>query len=117
MGEVHQNNRGEEVHVEIGEDVVMARTAVRREVRKTVMRTPQVLPLEVHQNNRGEDVVMARGAVRRVVRRVVKKSSPQQHHLRMGQLNKLTDYDYGFLKNRRHNKVIMTSLSIHYIHL
>merc|ERR1711976_434487 len=106
MGEVHQNNGGEEVHVEIGEDVVMDRTAVRRVVRKTVMRTPQVLPLEEHQNNRGEevhvgigeDVVMARGAVRRVVRRVVKNSSPQHHHLRMGQLNKLSAYDYGFLK-------------------
>merc|ERR1711976_749307 len=100
--EEHQNNRGEEVHVGIGEDVVMDRTAVRREVRKTVMRTPQKLPLEEHQNYRGEevhvgigeDVVMDRGAVRRVVSRVVKKSLPQQHHLRMGQLNKLSDYEY-----------------------
>merc|ERR1711976_480910 len=98
----HQNNRGEEVHVEIGEDVVRARGAVRRVMRKTVMRTPQKLPLEEHQNYRGEevhvgigeDVVMDRGAVRRVVSRVVKKSLPQQHHLRMGQLNKLSDYEY-----------------------
>merc|ERR1711976_803609 len=35
----HQNNRGEEVHVEIGEDVVMDRTAVRREVRRVVKKS------------------------------------------------------------------------------
>merc|ERR1711976_781029 len=35
----HQNNRGEEVHVEIGEDVVMDRTAVRRVVRRVVKKS------------------------------------------------------------------------------
>merc|ERR1712170_69437 len=77
--EEHQNNRGEEVHVGIGEDVVMDRTAVRREVRKTVMWTPQKLPLEENQNNIGEevhvgigeDVVMDRTAVRGEVRKTV----------------------------------------------